>query len=131
MRSAARLSARHDLHHREDPYGREDAAGAAEGARHRGRVAYRPVRRPAPARGRHERGGHGVGREGPGRGGGAGRPVSAAAARAPVAGEHADPRPAAGEQGAMDLAGGASRCVRAYHEQIQKADVTAFAREKR
>uniref|UniRef100_A0A8B9MUI2 Suppressor of IKBKE 1 n=1 Tax=Accipiter nisus TaxID=211598 RepID=A0A8B9MUI2_9AVES len=63
VRSAARLGARHDLHHREDPDGREDAAGAAEGARHRRRVAHRPVRRPAPAGGRHARGGRGVGRE--------------------------------------------------------------------
>ncbi|KAM6041112.1 suppressor of IKBKE 1 isoform 3-T3 [Theristicus caerulescens] len=63
VRSAARLGARHELHHREDPHGREDAAGAAEGARHGSRVAHRPVGRPAPAGGRHERGGRGVGRE--------------------------------------------------------------------
>uniref|UniRef100_A0A8C4UCX3 Suppressor of IKBKE 1 n=1 Tax=Falco tinnunculus TaxID=100819 RepID=A0A8C4UCX3_FALTI len=62
-RCAVRLGARHELHHREDPDGREDAAGAAEGARHRGRLAHRPVRRAAPACGRHEGGGRGVGRE--------------------------------------------------------------------
>ena len=36
---------------------------------------------------------------GPGRRGGAGRALAAAAARAAVPGEHADPRPAAGEPG--------------------------------
>lgn len=81
MRSASRSSARHELHHREDPYGREDAAGAAEGARHRGRVAHRPVRHPAPARGRHEGGGRGLGRAGE-----SGRRAGAAAGGAGAAG---------------------------------------------
>lgn len=53
-----------ELHDREDPDGRADAAGPAPRPRQRGRVAHRPVGRPAQARGCHEAGRGGGSRAG-------------------------------------------------------------------